>query len=104
MHNSQPEAVNALTRREMARKLGSGLLFLFTFHQLRADEEKTGTQRHPLLSSRLHIGDDGVITLLTGKVECGQGIRTSLTQVAAEELRLDPAQVRLLMGDTALVP
>jgi nicotinate dehydrogenase subunit B len=104
MRNSQPEAVDVLTRREMTRKLGSGLLFLFTFPQLRADEEKAGPRRHPLLSSRLHLGDDGVITLLTGKVECGQGIRTSLTQVAAEELRLDPVQVRLLMGDTALVP
>jgi len=66
-------------------------LFLFTFRQLLADEEKAGPQKRPLLSSRLHIGDNGVITLLTGKVECGQGIRTSLTQVAAEELRLDPA-------------
>ncbi len=58
----------------------------------------------PLLSSRLHIADNGTITLLTGKIECGQGIRTTLTQVAAEELRLEPAQVRLVMGDTALVP
>ncbi len=99
------EPVNdALTRREAARRLGSGVLLLFTFGRLRADEEKAGPQKHPLLSSRLHVGDDGVITLLTGKVECGQGIRTSLTQVAAEELRLDPSQVRLLMGDTALVP
>jgi nicotinate dehydrogenase subunit B len=100
----QAEPVDALTRREAAQKLGSGVLFLFTFRQSLADEEKAGPQKRPLLSSRLHIGDNGVITLLTGKVECGQGIRTSLTQVAAEELRLDPAQVRLLMGDTALVP
>jgi isoquinoline 1-oxidoreductase len=98
------EMPDAVTRREAARRLGAGVLLLFTPHGLRADEEKAGPQKHPLLSSRLHIGDDGIVTLLTGKVECGQGIRTTLTQVTAEELRLDPARVRLLMGDTALVP
>ncbi|MBV9304981.1 MAG: molybdopterin-dependent oxidoreductase, partial [Acidobacteriaceae bacterium] len=95
---------DALTRREAAKRLGSGVLLLFTPRSSRGDEEKAGPQKQPLLSSRLHIGDDGTITLLTGKVECGQGIRTSLTQAAAEELQLDPSRVRLLMGDTALVP
>jgi nicotinate dehydrogenase subunit B len=89
---------NPVTRREVARRLGSGILFLFTLRVARGDEKA------PLLSSRLHVGADGIITLLTGKIECGQGIRTSLTQVAAEELRVKPSQVRLIMGDTALVP
>ena len=93
-----------VTRRETLKRLGSGALFLFTLREAVADEEKAGPQKHPLLLSRLHIGDDGIVTVLTGKVECGQGIRTTLTQVAAEELRLRPAQVSMLMGDTALVP
>jgi nicotinate dehydrogenase subunit B len=93
-----------VTRREAARRLGSGVLFLFTLRTLQADEEKAGPQKHPLLVSRLHIGDNGTITVLTGKVECGQGIRTTLTQIAAEELRLPPSRVQLIMGDTALVP
>jgi len=93
-----------LTRREAAKRLGSGVLFLFTLGSARADEEKAGTPKQPLLSSRLHLGDDGTITVLTGKVECGQGIRTTLTQVAAEELQLDPGRIRLIMGDTSLVP
>lgn len=100
----QFETVNTVTRREVARRLGAGVLLLFTPYRLRADEEKAGPQKHPLLSSRLHVADDETVTLLTGKVECGQGIRTSLTQVVAEELCLDPARVRLLMGDTDLVP
>ena len=94
----------ALTRREAFKRLGAGTLFLFTLRSAKADEEKGHTQKQPLLTSRLHIGDDGILTLLTGKVECGQGIRTTLTQVAAEELSLEPARVRLIMGDTALVP
>jgi CO/xanthine dehydrogenase Mo-binding subunit len=38
------------------------------------------------LDARLHIGADGVITVMTGKVECGQGARAQITQAAAEEL------------------
>ncbi len=95
---------SALTRREAAKRLGSGVLLLFTLRSLPADEEKAGPQKHPLLTSRLHVGDNGTITVLTGKVECGQGIRTTLTQVAAEELRIAPSRVQLIMGDTALVP
>lgn len=93
-----------LTRRDAAKRLGSGVLFLFTSGAATADEEKAGTPKQLLLSSRLHVGDDGTITVLTGKVECGQGIRTTLTQVAAEELHFDPRRIRLIMGDTALVP
>ena len=56
------------------------------------------------LAARLHIGKDGPITVMTGKVECGQGARAELTQAAAEELRVDVDRVRLVMADTALVP
>src|SRR5262249_19016550 len=40
----------------------------------------------------------------TGKTEVGQNIRTSLTQVVAEELRLPVEAIRLVMADTALTP
>ena len=56
------------------------------------------------LAARLHIGKDGLITVMTGKVECGQGARAELTQAAAEELRVDVDRVHLVMADTALVP
>ena len=47
---------------------------------------------------------DGVITVLTSKVEVGQGSRTQLTQAAAEELRLPVDRVQFIMADTAVVP
>jgi isoquinoline 1-oxidoreductase len=56
------------------------------------------------LSARLHISEKGEVTVYTGKVEVGQGSRTSLTQVVAEELRLPVAAIRLVMGDTELTP
>jgi isoquinoline 1-oxidoreductase len=56
------------------------------------------------LSARLHIGEDGTVTVYTSKVEVGQNSRTSLSQAVAEELRVPVAAVRLVMGDTALTP
>lgn len=52
----------------------------------------------------LHIGEDGAITVFTGKVEVGQNIRTSLTQAIAEELRAPVSSIHLVMGDTQLTP
>ena len=50
------------------------------------------------------IGKDGTITVMTGKVEGGQGSRAEITQAAAEELRVSTDRVQLLMADTDLVP
>ena len=55
-------------------------------------------------STRLHLGEDGSITVLTGKVEVGQGSRTEILQAAAEELRVDPQSLRVLLADTAVTP
>ncbi|WP_237478323.1 xanthine dehydrogenase family protein molybdopterin-binding subunit [Lichenibacterium dinghuense] len=47
---------------------------------------------------------DRRVTLKSGKVELGQGILTALRQIAAEELDVEPTQVGLVSGDTALSP
>jgi nicotinate dehydrogenase subunit B len=52
----------------------------------------------------LHLNESGEVTACTGKVEIGQNIRTSLTQAVAEELRLSPKRIRVIMADTDLVP
>ena len=76
-----------------------------------ADAQESGQQgrggRQPMpqnLSAWLHIGEAGVVTVYTGKVEVGQNARTSLTQAAAEELRAPLSSIELVMGDTDLVP
>jgi isoquinoline 1-oxidoreductase subunit beta len=53
---------------------------------------------------RIHIGKDGVITLLAGKVEVGQGSRAQYAQAAAEELRVPAEAVQVVMSDTGLTP
>jgi nicotinate dehydrogenase subunit B len=58
----------------------------------------------PVLDSWLRIDADGTITVFTGKAELGQGIRTALLQVAAEELCVDPATIVLITADTERTP
>jgi CO/xanthine dehydrogenase Mo-binding subunit len=46
----------------------------------------------------------GAVRLATGKVELGQGIVTALTQIAAEELDVRPARLRVVSGDSERAP
>jgi nicotinate dehydrogenase subunit B len=53
-----------------------------------------------LLNNWIRIDAEGHITIFTGKAELGQGIRTALIQVAAEELDVEPADIELITADT----
>src|SRR6185436_8244036 len=105
----------APSRREFVGVLGAGLLIAVAVSSAEAQERPQGGQRRggggnfrgggpTPIAARLHIGKDGLITLLTGKVECGQGARAEITQAAAEELRVPASRVTLVMADTGLVP
>lgn len=110
---SNPDTTHAdelgVSRRSFMQALGAGLLISTTaFAQERRGGRRGGGfggNSEPInLDARLHLGADGVITVMTGKVECGQGARAQITQAAAEELRVRADQIRLIMGDTALTP
>jgi hypothetical protein len=58
----------------------------------------------PVLDSWIRIAPDGHATVFSGKAELGQGIRTALLQVAAEELDLPPSSITFITADTALTP
>jgi CO/xanthine dehydrogenase Mo-binding subunit len=51
---------------------------------------------------RLHF--DGSASVLSGTSDMGQGARTVLTQIAAEELGIPPDRIAMIMGDTAVAP
>jgi CO/xanthine dehydrogenase Mo-binding subunit len=53
------------------------------------------------LDSWLAIHADGTVTAFTGKTELGQGNRTALSQIVAEELDVPFDRVQMVMGDTA---
>ncbi|WP_246702420.1 molybdopterin cofactor-binding domain-containing protein [Starkeya sp. ORNL1] len=56
----------------------------------------------PFLDSWIRIDAKGEATVFTGKAELGQGIRTALAQVAAEELALPMARIEMITADTGL--
>ncbi len=94
----------ALSRRGFLQLLGAGLLVTVTEGAAVAQRRRGGARGARTVAARLHIGEDGTITVMTGKVELGQGARAEITQAAAEELRVSPYRIRLVMGDTDLVP
>ncbi|WP_062207129.1 molybdopterin cofactor-binding domain-containing protein [Aureimonas sp. AU12] len=58
----------------------------------------------PDLESWIRIGADGRGTVFTGKAELGQGIRTALLQIAAEELEMPFERLELVGPDTGESP
>jgi nicotinate dehydrogenase subunit B len=96
-------------RRDFFKFLGTGVFIACASSKTAAFQEsgRKGGSEDNLpreIDAWLHIGENGEITALTGKVEVGQNIRTSLSQAVAEELCVPIESVRLVMGDTQLVP
>jgi CO/xanthine dehydrogenase Mo-binding subunit len=52
----------------------------------------------------LAITADQNVTVYSGKVDLGTGVRTAMAQIAAEELDLKLARVTVIQGDTLLTP
>lgn len=52
----------------------------------------------------IRIDRSGAVTLYSGKVDLGTGVRTAMTQIVAEELDVPLAAVSVIEGDTALTP
>jgi len=105
-----PPAGPVLSRRGVLA--GAGALVLgFSLAHPAASQVPDGTpglpgslQSSPELDSWIRIGADGAVTVFTGKAELGQGIRTALMQVAAEELEVPPARITMVTADTGRTP
>jgi nicotinate dehydrogenase subunit B len=101
-----------LDRRDFLKTFGLGIVFIVPTTRVlsqQRDQEESGRGRasHSLpndIGAWIHIDEDGGVTVLTGKVEFGQNARTSLTQAVADELHVPVSTIRLVMGDTDLVP
>ena len=65
---------------------------------------KDGGGTYKVSSAAVKMNADGSVVLLTGTVEVGQGARTALSQVVAEELGLPFAAVSVAQLDTDVTP
>jgi nicotinate dehydrogenase subunit B len=95
---------SGLSRRKFLKTLGGGLVIAVSISDFSllygAVEQEMPTD----INAYLRVGEDGVVSCFTGKIEMGQGITTSLAQMMAEELDVTVASVQMIMGDTDLCP
>ncbi|HLA54238.1 MAG TPA: molybdopterin cofactor-binding domain-containing protein [Flavitalea sp.] len=61
-------------------------------------------KRNPNINAWLEVLANGKVRIFTGKLELGQGIRTAIGQVAAEELDLAMESVEVLLAETGRTP
>jgi len=97
-----------INRRDLL-KTGGAIIVSFAFHGRTiaqtgqpSDAGKSTDPRQ--VDSFLVRHDDGSVTIYTGKVDLGTGLRIAIRQMAAEELDIPVDRVTLVEGDTDLTP
>ncbi|HXI02362.1 MAG TPA: molybdopterin cofactor-binding domain-containing protein, partial [Candidatus Saccharimonadales bacterium] len=98
-----------VNRRTFIGLLGSGITIFLAVDPGAVIAQETsrlaGPRGYPKdFNAYLHIGEDGRVTCFVGKVELGQGNKTSLAQLLAEDLEVPLDDVEMVMGDTELCP
>src|SRR5438552_26720 len=101
-----------LSRRDLL-KAGGALVIAFAADALvpqwaRAQSPALRVSGKPVdpaeVDSFLAIHADGTVTVYTGKVDVGTGLRVAVAQMAAEELGVRPERVTVIDGDTGVCP
>jgi isoquinoline 1-oxidoreductase len=93
----------SMDRRQFLKLTAGGIMVFFAV-DLAAGQRRWGQQLPTDINAFLKIGEDGKVTGFTGKIEMGQGVITSLSQMLADELDVPLESVDLIMGDTDLCP
>jgi len=95
------------SRRDFLKGTGA-LVVSFTLAPLTTScargHAETRTLAPDQVDAFLAIDARGGVTVYSGKVDLGTGLRTALTQIAAEELDVPLDRVTVIEGDTALTP
>ena len=106
--DSGVQATAEVSRRDMLALAGSGLFVLFSTEEAKASMQTEKIPERPTFptdfNAYLRIAPDGKVTGFAGKIEMGQGSRTVLSQLIADELDVDYDSVEMVMVDTAVCP
>jgi isoquinoline 1-oxidoreductase len=95
---------SGISRRSFLRRFGGGVVIAVALADFTILEGAPAQQYPDDFNAYLRIGEDGMVSCYTGKIEMGQGVITSLAQMMAEELDVPLASIDMVMGDTDLCP
>ena len=93
---------SGITRREFLG-LAGGLMILIGLPRGLASAAEDAAEAEAI-NAWLLITPDNRVTVFSGKVEIGQGLRTSFAQMVSDELTIPFSSVEMIMGDTTRVP
>ncbi len=68
------------------------------------EEASPSLKAYPQIDDWIQFTAERAVTVFSGKVELGQGIKTALAQIAADELDVALERVQLVQADTARSP
>ena len=89
-----------LEARAAGRYIGIGVAsYIEAAPGTRSGDQPLGSEQ-----MRMHLDDDGTLVVLTGQMPHGQGHETTLAQIAADEFGVPFDAVRVVFGDSDLVP
>lgn len=93
-----------LSRREFFGRVGGGIAVLVALEPTSLLAQG-GRRLYPEdFNAYLVIGNNGRVTVFSGKIEMGQGVLTSQAQMLAEELGVALADIDMVLGDTDRCP
>jgi len=99
----------APSRRALLQATGSLVVAFSLFGKAQEVEAAQGstpakTVAADQVDAYVAIDAKGDVTIYSGKVDLGTGVRTAMTQIAADELDVDLVRVAVIEGDTLLTP
>lgn len=106
LHSSESVGRLAVDRRDFIKFIGAGITVFIAFDPLKyvTGQESPGRGYPADFNAYLKISEDGKVTVYSGKIEMGQGVVTSLAQMAADELGVTLDSIEMVMGDTDTCP
>ncbi|MGB7623928.1 MAG: molybdopterin cofactor-binding domain-containing protein, partial [Terriglobia bacterium] len=88
-----------LKRRDFMKIVGGGIIVFFTYDVSDLFGQEPRGRGYPTdFNAYLRIAEDGQVTVYSGKIEMGQGIITSLAQMAADELGVSLESIHMVLG------